>query len=80
MLADKPRKSKLVPIGIVLMVVGKIGPRPIWNAAESMSDNGLKSILFLLTDAFRLAFFIGLTCLIIGLLRNRRWRKFVDSH
>jgi hypothetical protein len=35
----------------------------------------IRGIAFLLTDVFRLCFFVGTACLIIGILRTRRWRR-----
>ena len=75
----KFKKSKLFPTGIVLMVIGLLLPRRIWEIAESMTDSVIKSLLFISTDLFRLCFFIGLIFLIIGILRNRKFKKIQSS-
>jgi hypothetical protein len=59
--------SKLVPVGILLMLMGfgsgfvarAIGPTNSFPVA-------------LLVDGLRLCFWAGLICLILGALRNRR--------
>jgi uncharacterized membrane protein len=75
----KLKRSKLFPTGIVLMVIGLLLPRQIWQIAESMPDSAIKSLLFISTDLFRLCFFIGLIFLIIGILRNRKLKKIQSS-
>ena len=73
------KRSKLFPTGLVLMAIGLLLPRQIWKIAESLTDSALKSLLFISTDLFRLCFFIGLIFLIIGILRNRKFKKAQSS-
>jgi hypothetical protein len=75
MRSEKGKKSKLVPVGILLILLGLLLPRLIANMAQVMTDSAVKSLLFILTDTFRLCFFIGLICSIIGGLRNRKIKK-----
>lgn len=44
-----------------------------------MSNQRVAAVLFLATDAFRLCFFVGVTLLIIGALRNRRWKREAEA-
>ncbi len=71
----KKIKSKLVPIGILLILSGLFLPRQIANIAQPMDAGTLRSILFISTDLFRLCFFIGLICSVIGVLRNSKMKK-----
>ncbi len=67
------KKSQLKPLGIILMIIGIIVPRPLWNFAESLpTGNSIKGLTFLFTDLFRLCFFIGLIVLIIGFVRGKK--------
>ena len=69
-------KSKLLPIGILLMVVGLFGRNPMTAAVMSMQPSELRGILFVLaTDGLSLCFFAGLICALIGWLRNRRAQR-----
>jgi hypothetical protein len=66
-----PKSSVLLPLGIALMVLGLLVPRPLGAAAQGM-EPGLKSIALILTDVFSVGFFGGVGCLIIGILRNKK--------
>lgn len=72
---DVWKKSKLVKIGGILILIGLFLPRQIDNIAQSMDKGLLMVALFLFTDLFRLCFFVGVTCSIIGLLRNRKMKR-----
>lgn len=72
---DAWKKSKLVKIGGVLILIGLFLPRQIDNIAQSMDTGILRAELFFSTDLFRLCFFVGIICFIIGLLRNRKMKK-----
>ena len=64
--------SKLVPLGILLMLLGMFGPSALLRIS-AMTGMGQQVMLFaLIVDGLRLGFFVGLGMLIIGLLRNRR--------
>jgi len=66
-----PKRSVLLPLGAVLIVLGFTVPRPLTEAAKGMSLGPLRSIAFIGTDVFRLCFFAGVGCVIIGALRNQ---------
>jgi hypothetical protein len=72
---NAPRRSVLVPWGGVLVLLALFAPRRIQSMAEAMDAGGLRSLLFIMTDVFRLAFFVGVAFLIIGVLRNRRYKR-----
>lgn len=76
---NSSKKSKLVPAGIAFLAISIILPQPIWKMADSMTDGELKSIIFILTDVFRLFFFAGAICLSIGILRNRKNKREKDD-
>jgi len=66
-------KSKLLPIGILLMVVGLLGRPSLIKAASAMHPGPLQRVLLLIaTDGLILFFFAGVTCALLGWLRNRR--------
>jgi hypothetical protein len=65
-------KSKLLPVGILLMVVGLLGRNPMTAAVMAMQPSELRGILLVLaTDGLSLCFFAGLICALLGWLRNR---------
>jgi hypothetical protein len=66
------KKSVLLPLGIVLILLGLLAPRPLSQAASSMGPGMLRSIAFISTDVLRLSFFGGVVCVIIGALRSRK--------
>lgn len=66
------KKSALLPIGIILIVVGLFLPERLWNVATQLRPGDVRSVLFISTDLFRLCFFAGVACTIIGVLRNRK--------
>jgi hypothetical protein len=74
--APKIAKSKLLPVGILLMVFGLLGRNPIAAAVMSMQPSELRGVLFLLaTDGLSLCFFAGLICALLGWFRNKRAQR-----
>ncbi len=74
-----PQTSKLVPVGQVLVLVS-LGSSFVWRIAQRLEEGTLRGLAFIFTDLLRLAFFVGVTCWIIGALRNRRWKKEAQRH
>ena len=73
-------KSKLLPIGVLLMVVGLLGRTPLTSAVASMQPSTLRGVLFLIaTDGLSLCFFAGVTCALLGWLRNRKAQRLAKS-
>lgn len=68
------RRSQLVPWGGLLIALGLFVPIPLTSAARQMSG-AARGLGLIATDLFRLGFFIGVALLIIGSLRNRRWKR-----
>lgn len=64
-------KSKLPAFGCLLMVGGPVAATGVAKLLATAPE-GRRLPLALLTDGLRLAFFVGLALLVIGLLRNRR--------
>lgn len=74
--SSTPKKSKLVPIGILFIVVGLLGRQPLAGAVASMQPSSLRSILYIIaTDGLTLLFVAGVTCALLGWLRNRKARR-----
>ena len=73
---SEPPTSQLWPIGWGLIVAGLFGPSLTDRLLAAVADGSVARVfLLLVTDLVRLLFFVGLTFVIIGGLRNRRWRK-----
>jgi len=66
------KKSVLIPLGIVLLLLGLLAPRPLSQVASNMEPGTLRSIAFISTDVLRVCFFGGIVCVIIGMLRSRK--------
>jgi hypothetical protein len=66
------KKSILLPLGMVLILIGLLVPHPLSQAANSMEPGMLRSIAFISTDVLRLCVFGGVVCVIIGALRGRK--------
>ncbi len=69
---DRPG-SKLVPLGLLLMLLGIVVPTQL--AKLLTSGHSMTLPLALAVDGFKAGFFLGLALLIIGLLRNRKSKK-----
>ena len=70
----QPEKSKLVPIGILLIILSQFS-RLVSNAARSVDEGILRAALLLTTEALRVSFLIGIGCIIIGIIRNKKQSK-----
>jgi len=66
------KKSKLVKIGILLILAAVLVPMLLRKVLPSIEPSSLPEILI---DLFRLSFFVGVGCVVIGSLRNRKARK-----
>jgi hypothetical protein len=71
----EPRKAKLITVGLVLLAVSLFLPVPFTHWANRATTDSARLAFAILADTFRACFFVALACLIIGALRNRRWRK-----
>jgi hypothetical protein len=73
-------KSKFVPVGMVFFAISLIVPPIIPHIAKYVQGDAdiLKisvRLILMSVDLFLLCFFIGITCMLIGYLRNRKNRK-----
>jgi len=62
----------LLPLGILLLLLGLLLPRPLSKAAGDMEVGLLRSAALVSADFFRLCAFTGIGCALIGVLRNRK--------
>jgi predicted tellurium resistance membrane protein TerC len=74
-IGSTPKKSILVPFGVLLILFGIVVPLPLAPAAQSMQPGTLRSVSFLAINLFRLCFFVGVGCAIIGARRNRKRKQ-----
>jgi hypothetical protein len=73
-------KSKLVPVGLLFIVVGLFGRQPLAKAVAAMEPSSLRGILYVIaTDGLTLLFFVGVICALIGWLRNRKAQRAPKS-
>ena len=68
---DSARKSKLVPIGLSFVVVSFGVGSNLGGVMGGMTDLNVDALL----DLLRALFLVGVTCLVIGIIRNRRWKR-----
>ena len=77
------KRSKLLPIGIVMIAGGLLAPMPVEMIARSIQpQDGTSALVQLISgtlligsDLLRILFFAGIACAVIGALRNRKERS-----
>jgi len=69
-MAHRARRSRLVLFGTALVMVALYAPQQV-RALAAHLEGTARGVLFLLTDLFRVCFFVGFGCLFAGLLRDR---------
>jgi hypothetical protein len=74
-ISSAPKKSILVPLGVLLILLGLVAPLPLAPAAESMPPGTFRSVSFLVINLFRLCILIGVACAIVGARRNRKLKQ-----
>ena len=74
-IAKEPRRSKLVLIGEILIAASFFLPQSAFRVASKIQAYGPRLAVTILGDLLLACFFVGIGVLIIGALRNRRWRK-----
>lgn len=67
-LGSAPKKSILVPLGVLLILAGLVGPLPLTPLPPATPSSGAS----LAINLFRLCLLVGIVCAIIGALRNRK--------
>ena len=70
-MSGSARKSKLVPIGLSFIVVSFGVGSNLGGAMSGMTDINVHGLLNLL----RALCLVGATCLVAGIVRNRRWKR-----
>jgi hypothetical protein len=66
------RRSRLVPLGFVLMVVGVAFPRALSTVVRGMEPGAGRSAVTGLIVLLFAGFLAGLVMAVMGILRNRR--------
>ena len=74
-ISSAPKKSILVPLGVLLVLLALVAPLPLAPAVESMPPGTLRSVAFLVINLFRLCFVMGVGCAIVGFRRNRKSKQ-----
>jgi len=65
-------RSRLVPVGFVLMVVGMTFPRALSTVVKNMEPGPVRSGIEALMILLLVGFLVGLVAAVVGILRNRR--------
>jgi hypothetical protein len=73
-MSDSARKSKLVPIGLSFVAVSFGVGSNLGGLMTGMTDPNVVALL----DLLRALFLVGLTCLVTGIVRNRRWKRWFE--
>ena len=68
-------RSRLVPVGFVLMVVGITFPRALSTVASNMKPGPGRSAVVALIAMLFTGFLVGLVAATVGILRNRRMQR-----
>ena len=80
------QRSRLLPVGLVLIAIGLLVPIPLDMIARAIQSTGtsdslaqlLSGALLIGSDLVRVLFFAGVACAIIGAIRNRNERKAAE--
>jgi len=70
--------SKLISLGVLLMLLGIFGPGQLENLLKGVHQP-VSLPLALIIDALKAGFFLGLGAVVIGILRNRASGRKKDS-
>ena len=69
------QRSKLVPLGFALMIVGIVFPRALQSLASGLGPGPASRTVGIIANGLILCFLVGLGAAIVGLIRNRRMMK-----
>ena len=75
----EPKRSVLVPLGVLLILLGLVGPLPLAPAAQSMHPGIWRSVSYAAVNLLRICMFVGVISAIIGLYRNRRLAQALST-
>ncbi len=68
-------RSRLVPLGFALMILGVAFPRALSSAMEGLEPGLLRSAVSVVIQLLYVGFLVGLVAAIVGIVRNRRLLK-----
>ena len=71
----KKKSSVLVPLGVLLMLLGVVGPSLLRAVIPTMQPGVLRSLALISTDLVILGLFLGIGFIIVGNRRNKKWEK-----
>jgi hypothetical protein len=71
----KRKSSALVPLGVLLMLLGVVGPGSLRATIPTMRPGPLRSLALVSTDLVILGLFLGIGFIIVGNRRNKKWEK-----
>ena len=71
MVSDTPRRSRLVPAGLLLIAIAVANGIIFGTTAKGTPGASLSLPLAILKDASRLAVLVGIILIVLGVLRNR---------
>jgi hypothetical protein len=72
-------KSQLVRIGLLLLLLGPAVSVGLAERAAAADAAGTPHALWILTDVARATGLIGLGCMLVGRMRNRRWKRQAEQ-
>jgi hypothetical protein len=65
----------LIPLGVLLMLLGVVGPGLLRAVIPTMQPGVLRSLALVSTDLVVLGLFLGIGLIIVGNRRNKKWEK-----
>ena len=71
----RSRRSRLLPLGFVLMVVGITFPRALSMVARGLEPGPLRAGVNWLSGLLYAGVLVGLVAAVVGIRRNRRWYR-----
>jgi hypothetical protein len=74
-ISSAPKKSILLPLGVLLFLFGLVAPLPLAPAAAAMPPGTLRSVSMLAINLFRVGILVGIACGIVGARRNRKLKQ-----
>ncbi len=72
------QKTRFLSIGIIVMIVSLVLPTIFARIAVPMEGGWLRYVLMSSIDIFRICFFVGLVCAIIGVVKRRKLKQQLE--
>ena len=73
--SEQQQRSKLLPLGFAMMIVGIAFPRAIQSLAAGLGPGTAGRALGVIASGLVLIFVVGIVVAIVGIVRNRRIMK-----